>query len=108
MYFNVSFIDDLDSRRKEAAPARQERLEPSPVPAADPEQKPDTSVGKRSAEESPEHVPEAKKPCVKEPPLEDDLSEISDDADEILNRDEVSLIKFIYKVITLLRIGKFV
>lgn len=48
---------------------------------------------KRAAEESAENTPEAKKVCVKQevaPVLEDDLSEISDDADEILNRDEVT------------------
>lgn len=37
---------------------------------------------------------EVKKPCIEEPPIDDDLSEISDDADEILNREDVSL-KFI-------------
>lgn len=55
-------------------------------------------MGKRPAELPLEPVIEAKKQCVaKEPPLEDDLSEISDDADEILNRDEV--IKFILLLI---------
>lgn len=49
-------------------------------------------MGKRPAETPLEPVIEAKKQCIiKEPPLEDDLSEISDDADEILNRDEVIL-----------------
>lgn len=45
-------------------------------------------MGKRPAETTDTEL-EPKKPClIKEPPLEDDLSEISDDADEILNRDE--------------------
>lgn len=46
---------------------------------------------KRLAEQPLENVIEQKKPCLMElPVLEDNLSEISDDADEILNRDEVS------------------
>lgn len=53
------------------------------------EPKKETVLGKRPAETPPEPPIEAKKPCVKDVPLEDDLSEISDDADEILNRDEV-------------------
>lgn len=55
------------------------------------EPKKESILGKRAAE-SIETVVDAKKQCVvaKEPALEDDLSEISDDADEILNRDEVS------------------
>ncbi|KAF5307869.1 hypothetical protein FQR65_LT18305 [Abscondita terminalis] len=43
---------------------------------------------KRPAEPMIENVPEPKKPCPAEIPLEDNLSEISDDADEILNREE--------------------
>lgn len=58
-------------------------------PLLEPEPKKETVLGKRPAEVSLEPVTEIKKPCVKEIPLEDDLSEISDDADEILNRDEV-------------------
>lgn len=42
---------------------------------------------KRLTEEVLEPPVEAKRPCVVEPVLEDDLSEISDDADEILNRE---------------------
>lgn len=50
--------------------------------------KKDALLGKRPAENI-DSEPESKKLCLtKEPPLEDDLSEISDDADEILNRDE--------------------
>lgn len=96
-------------------PERQERLEqrPEPVqsiieqppePKASPEPEVVTTVVavsssdgnkkevvKRPAESPPENVTDAKKACVVEEPLADDLSEISDDADEILNRDEVIL-----------------
>lgn len=63
-------------------PRRKEPVEVEP--------KKETLLGKRPAEVPPPEPPvEAKKPCIiKEIPLEDDLSEISDDADEILNRDE--------------------
>lgn len=56
------------------------------------EPKKESLLGKRVADQPLESVVEAKKPCLKEPPLEDDLSEISDDADEILNREEVSFL----------------
>lgn len=71
-----------DSRRKEV------KLE-HPLEVEEP--KKDASLhGKRSAEPT-EEVVEAKKPClIEEAPLEDDLSEISDDADDILNREDVS------------------
>lgn len=86
------FTDEtmLDSRRKDP-PVRQEIVDTKP-PILEPEIKKESILGKRPAE-TPENVVEAKKPCiVKEPPLEDDLSEISDDADEILNRDEVNML----------------
>lgn len=50
-----------------------------------------------------------KKPCIEEAPiLEDDLSEISDDADEILNREDVSMITIKLKCNSqiMLRIGR--
>lgn len=54
--------------------------------------KKESLLGKRPAESS-EDVPDTKKPCLEEAPiLEDDLSEISDDADEILNREDVSMV----------------
>lgn len=106
------FTDDtnLDARRKE--PLRESapiRIEQPPAPAtesvppptvlapscAESESSRDGSIAqKRQAEEAVESPVEAKKikPEVA-PVLEDDLSEISDDADEILNRDEVSIQK---------------
>jgi hypothetical protein len=53
------------------------------------EVKKESTGTKRPAEEAAESPAEAKKPCVVDSALEDDLSEISDDADDILNRDEV-------------------
>lgn len=53
------------------------------------------STGKRPAEEPPESGVDTKKPKP-DPVLEDDLSEISDDADDILNRDEVLQSIFFY------------
>lgn len=87
--FLVTADDALvEARRKEIPPARVEHPEPKPQ-SVEPEPKKEL-LGKRPAELSPEAT-EPKKPClVKEPPLDDDLSEISDDADEILNRVEVS------------------
>lgn len=60
--------------------------------AAESETSRDGSVAqKRPADETTESLIEAKKSKTEIPPvLEDDLSEISDDADEILNRVEVS------------------
>lgn len=73
----------MDVRRKERSEIRDAKS-----PSADKDSKKDLILGKRPAETSESEV-EPKKPCLsKEPPLEDDLSEISDDADEILNRDE--------------------
>lgn len=81
---------------------RQEATETKPaVPAVDQEPpKKESVASKRPAEQPAEPAAEPKKQCVvKEPPLEDDLSEISDDADEILNMDEVSRehIKFLVR-----------
>lgn len=64
--------------------------------------------GKRAAEDSPEGVGDTKRPCVKAEPapvLEDALSEISDDADDILNRDEVT--NFGKLSFDILKIGNF-
>jgi hypothetical protein len=80
-----------DSRRKEL-PARQDpRSDRSDSKTSMPEVevKKESTGTKRPAEEAAESPVEAKKPCVVESALEDDLSEISDDADDILNRDEV-------------------
>lgn len=75
----------MDARRKERSEIRSTK---SPALSIELDHKKEPLLGKRSAE-SPDREVESKKPClVKEPPLEDDLSEISDDADEILNRDE--------------------
>lgn len=61
-----------------------------PVVHEEPSNKKDILLGKRPAD-TPEETPEVKKSCIEEAPiLEDDLSEISDDADEILNREDVS------------------
>lgn len=88
------FLDDsnAESRRKEAPLPRLESLDQK---NSTPEEtkKEAQPTPKRAAEESVENTPEAKKICIKQevaPVLEDDLSEISDDADEILNRDEVN------------------
>lgn len=65
-----------------------------PVQPTEPEPE-STSAPKRTAEDSPDGPSEAKKVCSKSEPapvLEDDLSEISDDADDILNRDEVNIV----------------
>ena len=65
------------------------------VGETNPQKGSDSPSVKRSAEEPAENPSDSKKVCSKpEPPpvLEDDLSEISDDADEILNRDEVGSI----------------
>lgn len=52
--------------------------------------KKESLLGKRPSEPL-EDAPEIKKPCVEDTAvLEDALSEISDDADEILNREDVS------------------
>lgn len=64
----------------------KQELTDSAVPEV--EVKKEVPTKKRPADESPENVVEPKKVCVKEV-LEDDLSEISDDADDILNREEV-------------------
>lgn len=107
--FNCYFYKEdtnLDARRKE--PPReptQNRVEPQqpPPPATDmspsvvaPEplelesSKEVITAPKRPADELIESPIEAKKTKTEVTPvLEDDLSEISDDADEILNRDEV-------------------
>lgn len=78
----------MDNRRKEILP-RQEHPEPK-LPPVEPELKKENILGKRPADQQLlEGASEPKKLCTSEPPLEDDLSEISDDADEILNRDEV-------------------
>jgi hypothetical protein len=79
-----------DSRRKEL-PARQDpRSDRSDSKTSMPEVevKKESTGTKRPAEEAAESPAEAKKPCVVDSALEDDLSEISDDADDILNRDE--------------------
>ncbi len=79
-----------ESRRKE--PSRQDpRSDRSDSKTSMPEVevKKEVVPPKRPAEEPLESPVEAKKPYVIEPVLEDDLSEISDDADDILNRDEV-------------------
>lgn len=60
--------------------------EPDEAPLNEQENK---DTVKRLAEDPPENVSDLKKLCVAEPSLDDDLSEISDDADEILNREEV-------------------
>lgn len=80
-----------DSRRKELPPRQDPRSDrsdskTSSMPEIEP--KKETTTIKRPAEEPLETPQETKKPCVIEPVLEDDLSEISDDADDILNRDE--------------------
>lgn len=95
----------MESRRKEPprepVPARIEQPPPPATetpavvvapPAVESETSRDGSVAqKRPAEEVAESQLEAKKVKTEiAPVLEDDLSEISDDADEILNRDEVS------------------
>lgn len=84
-------MDDSYTERRKEPPIRVEHpIEPK-APIHENEPKKENLLGiKRSAETPLEPVVEAKKPCVKETPLEDDLSEISDDADEILNRDEVN------------------
>lgn len=107
--FSISEDSNLDTRRKEPvkepAPTRTEQPPPpaatavaaeAPVVAAPPAVESETSrdgsvAPKRPAEEVIESPIEAKKIKAEIPPvLEDDLSEISDDADEILNRVEVS------------------
>lgn len=95
----VAEDSNLESRRKEPSSNAPSRVDTrsdhsdSKSSAPESESKKDNIAGvKRSAEDSVDSpVDPAKKPClVKEAPvLEDDLSEISDDADEILNRDEV-------------------
>lgn len=60
--------------------------EPDEAPINEQENK---DTVKRLAEDPPENLPDLKKVCAPEPSLNDDLSEISDDADEILNREEV-------------------
>lgn len=106
------FIEDsnLDSRRneipREQVPARIEQPPPpvaeSPVPVvAPPTTESETSregsvAQKRPAEEVAESQIDSKRPKAEVAPvLEDDLSEISDDADEILNRAEVGI--YIYR-----------
>lgn len=74
-------------------------VEHVPEPVALEEGKKEPVLSKRTSEPS-EDAPEIKKPCIVEEPavLEDALSEISDDADEILNREDVRdyIIRFIY------------
>lgn len=74
---------------------KEEQVEGSPV-----KKQVESETLKRSADSPAEGAPEAKKACTPAPleplvPIEaDDLSEISDDADEILNReDDVSIIE---------------
>lgn len=70
------------------------------------------SLPSKRSRDAPAEIPEVKKPCTpnvqnsstgsvpnlhtsveaENPPIPDDLSEISDDADEILNRDDVSIL----------------
>ncbi|RZC41678.1 nipped-B-like protein B, partial [Asbolus verrucosus] len=83
-----------ESRRKEPPPRQDPRSDRSDSKTSMPEIEVKKEAPlKRVAEEPLESPVEAKKPCVIEPVLEDDLSEISDDADDILNRDEVSSFK---------------
>lgn len=86
LFFQFIFLDE-ETRRVP---------EPKPIEVAEPpiheEIKKEIVLGKRPIEPT-EEGPDCKKPCIEEPPiLEDDLSEISDDADEILNREDVSTI----------------
>lgn len=81
-----------ESRRKELPPRadpRSDRSDSKTSSMPEVETKKEPSAPKRPAEEPLESPVEIKKPCIIEPVLEDDLSEISDDADDILNRDEV-------------------
>lgn len=92
----------VDTRRKEPIRNVEPHVEPKIPPVHEPEPKKEIVLGKRTADVPLEPVVETKKPCVKEIPLEDDLSEISDDADEILNRDEVT------RICTFLNYSKYI
>lgn len=85
------FLEDEVRREKPVEPPIETV---PPVIHETPEVKKETILGKRPSESMDEAPIEVKKPCIEEPPIDDDLSEISDDADEILNREDVSL-KFI-------------
>lgn len=88
---SISSQRDEDEVRRPIETVKPLEIEVVPpiVHESPPEVKKETILGKRPSE-SCEDAPEVKKPCIEEPPIDDDLSEISDDADEILNREDVS------------------
>lgn len=77
------------SEKKESNQLNEPETETTPEAGARSESEEQETSLKRPAEEPLGSPSETKKICI-EPVLEDDLSEISDDADEILNRVEVS------------------
>lgn len=93
--YQIVLDESSETRRKEALSRQDQKSDRSDSKASIPEVEDKKEVvkepPKRATEEVLEPPVEAKRPCVVEPVLEDDLSEISDDADEILNREVRSL-----------------